>query len=92
MTRIRTLIATLVGVPLLALALATTPASATSPPGSIQIDNQVQLVSPAEAIVTVTYNCSPAADGTTNGMITAQVEHEAEGECLHQDSNPGPTD
>jgi hypothetical protein len=74
MTRIRTLIATLVGVPLLALALATSPASATTPPGSIQIYNQVQLVSPLQAIVTITYKCSPAASGSTTGVILTSVE------------------
>ena len=81
MTRIRTLIATLVGVPLLALALTTAPASATTPPGSIQIYNQVQLVSslPGRLTVTITYNCSPAADGTTTGLIQAVVEQNGNG-------------
>jgi hypothetical protein len=74
MTRIRTLIATLVGVPLLALALTTTAASATTPPGSIQIYNQVQLVSPLQAILTITYSCSPAANGSTTGAIATAVE------------------
>src|SRR5437588_7170974 len=35
---------------------------------SIKVSGRVQLVAPATAYVTVTYTCSPAADGATPGQ------------------------
>ena len=60
MTRMRTLFAALVGMPLIFLALTTGSASATA-----------QLLPDGSAVLTVTYTCAPGPPNDTTGFINS---------------------
>jgi hypothetical protein len=73
MTRIRTLLAALVGMVLL-LALATGPASATATNAKISIANQATLLTSGDVVVTVTYTCAPGLANDTTGMVVVDLQ------------------
>ena len=74
MTRIRTFQAALVAMPLILLALAAGPASATAPSAKITIANQAQLLADGSAVITVTYTCAPGPAGDTTGTLTSALQ------------------
>jgi len=59
------------------LALTTGPASATTPPGSITIANQAQLLTDGSVVLTVSYTCAPGPGGVTTGLVTSSVQQGA---------------
>ena len=71
MTRMRTLFAALVGMPLIFLALTTGSASATAPTAKITNSNQAQLLPDGSAVLTVTYTCAPGPANDTTGFINS---------------------
>jgi hypothetical protein len=61
-------------MPLILLALATGPASATPPPGKVTIANQATLLADGSAVITVTYTCQPGPGNDTTGAITSALQ------------------
>jgi hypothetical protein len=76
MTRIRTLLAALVGMVVL-LALATGLASATATSAKITIANQATLVSDGSVVVTLTYTCAPGPANDTTGLVQVDLQQGA---------------
>ena len=74
MTRMRTLLAALVGMSLVLLALASGPASATAPSAKIAIANQATLLADGSAVITVTYTCAPGPANDTTGAVTTALQ------------------
>lgn len=56
------------------LSLASGPASATTPPGSISITNQAVLLADGSVVLTVSYTCAPAAGNVTVGTLQTAVQ------------------
>jgi hypothetical protein len=75
--RSRALLATVIAMSAIALTLAIGPASATTPPGSIAIANQAQLLADGSVVLTVTYTCAPAAGNITTGTLATAVQQGA---------------
>src|SRR5579864_5951973 len=74
MRKLRFLLPLVLAVGVLALPVS---GSATTPPGSITIANQAQLLTDGSVVLTVSYTCSPVPPGDTTGMVVSSVQQGA---------------
>jgi hypothetical protein len=100
MRKLRFLLPLMLAVGVLALPVS---GSATTPPGSISIANQAQLLTDGSVVLTVSYTCAPGPANDTTGTVVSIVEQGAingSGSALatcdgrkhsaHLDNVPGP--
>ena|SRR5438093_13477265 len=74
MRKLRFLLPLMLAVGVLALPVS---GSATTPPGSIAIANQAQLLTDGSVVLTVSYTCAPGPANDTTGVVVSSVQQGA---------------